>query len=70
MKQNEALVFLVNGIGVSPAATGLIHPGWVMGTMTASVTIVFLNVPWGRGEPSANTIRSVGPPLRGAPDVA
>ncbi|HYZ99418.1 MAG TPA: cation-translocating P-type ATPase [Acidimicrobiales bacterium] len=42
-KQNLAIAFLFNGIGVPAAATGLVHPVWAMAAMAASVTTVLLN---------------------------
>lgn len=41
--QNVVLAFAFNGIGVPAAVTGLVHPGWAMGAMAASVTVVLLN---------------------------
>lgn len=42
-KQNLALAFTFNGIGVPAAATGLVHPIWAMAAMVASVTAVLTN---------------------------
>lgn len=42
-KQNLALAFLFNGVGVPLAATGLIHPVWAMVAMGFSVAAVLLN---------------------------
>ncbi|WP_420810517.1 heavy metal translocating P-type ATPase [Jiangella aurantiaca] len=42
-KQNLALAFAFNGIGVPAAATGLVHPIWAMAAMVASVTTVLTN---------------------------
>ena len=42
-KQNLALAFSFNGIGVPAAATGFVHPVWAMIAMAASVTLVLGN---------------------------
>ena len=42
-KQNIALAFLFNGIGVPAAATGLVYPVWAMAAMALSVTTIFIN---------------------------
>ena len=42
-KQNVALAFLFNGIGVPAAATGLVEPVWAMAAMALSVTTIFIN---------------------------
>ncbi len=42
-KQNVALAFLFNGIGVPAAATGLVFPVWAMAAMALSVTTIFIN---------------------------
>ena len=47
-KQNMALAFAFNGIGVPAAATGLVHPVWAMIAMAASVTAVLGNTFRGR----------------------
>ncbi len=47
-KQNLALAFSFNGIGVPAAITGLVHPVWAMVAMAASVTVVLLNSFGGR----------------------
>ncbi len=67
MLQNVGLAFLFNGIGVPVAATGLLHPVWAMVAMAASVSSIFLNSLWGRGDLFIETIRSVGQPLTKAP---
>jgi len=46
--QNVAIAFAFNGVGVPAAATGLVHPGWAMAAMAASVTIILLNSFGGR----------------------
>jgi heavy metal translocating P-type ATPase len=63
MTQNVALAFLFNGVGIPIAATGLLHPVWAMVAMAASVSSIFVNSLWGRGELFTDTIRSVGQPL-------
>jgi len=42
-KQNLAIAFAFNGIGVPAASTGLVHPVWAMAAMATSVTMVLLN---------------------------
>ncbi len=42
-KQNLAIAFLFNGIGVPLAVTGIVHPIWAMAAMVASVSLVLLN---------------------------
>ncbi len=42
-KQNLAIAFLFNGVGVPAASTGLVHPVWAMAAMATSVTVVLLN---------------------------
>ncbi|MBA2319523.1 MAG: heavy metal translocating P-type ATPase [Deltaproteobacteria bacterium] len=42
-KQNLALAFAFNGIGVPLAVTGLVHPVWAMVAMVASVSTVLTN---------------------------
>lgn len=42
-KQNLALAFAFNGIGVAAAITGLVHPVWAMAAMVASVSAVLGN---------------------------
>jgi Cu+-exporting ATPase len=42
-KQNLALAFAFNGIGVPAATTGLVHQIWAMVAMVASVTAVLTN---------------------------
>jgi heavy metal translocating P-type ATPase len=42
-KQNLAIAFLFNGIGVPLAVTGIVHPVWAMIAMVASVSMVLLN---------------------------
>jgi len=47
-KQNLALAFTLNGIGVPIAATGLLQPVWAMAAMVASVSLVLANSFGGR----------------------
>jgi P-type E1-E2 ATPase len=42
-KQNVALAFVFNGVGIPLAATGLVYPVWAMVAMAASVTTIFVN---------------------------
>mgnify|MGYP001028702640 FL=1 len=58
--QNVSLAFLFNGIGIPAAATGLIYPIWGMVAMAASVTAIFINSLWGRGDYFFEAIRAVG----------
>jgi heavy metal translocating P-type ATPase len=46
--QNLSLAFSFNGIGVSAAVTGFVHPIWAMIAMLASVSTVLLNSFGGR----------------------
>ncbi|MFQ5836788.1 MAG: heavy metal translocating P-type ATPase, partial [Candidatus Bathyarchaeia archaeon] len=50
-KQNLALAFSFNGIGVPASVTGLVHPIWAMAAMVLSVTTVLLNSFGGRFVP-------------------
>ncbi len=47
-KENLALAFAFNGVGVPAAVTGLVHPAWAMAAMAASVSLVLLNSFGGR----------------------
>jgi len=47
-KQNLALAFSFNGIGVVAAVTGLVSPVWAMIAMISSVTAVLVNSFGGR----------------------
>ena len=58
--QNVTLAFIFNGIGIPLAATGLVHPIWGMVAMAASVTSIFINSLWGRGNYFFEAIRGVG----------
>ena len=58
--QNVSLAFLFNGVGIPAAATGLIYPVWGMVAMAASVTAIFINSLWGRGDYFFEAIRAVG----------
>jgi Cu+-exporting ATPase len=46
--QNLWLAFVLNGVGVPIATTGLLHPSWAMAAMAASVTLVLANSFGGR----------------------
>ncbi len=63
-RQNVALAFLFNGIGIPAAATGLVYPVWAMVAMAISVSSIFVNSLWGHPELFFNAILSVG---RGTP---
>ncbi len=65
-RQNVALAFLFNGIGLPLAATGLIEPVWAMVAMALSVTTIFLNSLWGRPALFVEAVLSVGRPGPGA----
>jgi Cu+-exporting ATPase len=58
--QNVSLAFLFNGVGIPAAATGLLYPVWGMVAMAASVTVIFINSLWGRGDYFFEAIRAVG----------
>lgn len=58
--QNVTLAFLFNGVGIPAAATGLVYPVWGMVAMGASVTTIFINSLWGRGNYFFDAIRTVG----------
>ncbi len=63
-KQNVALAFLFNGIGVPAAATGLVYPVWAMAAMALSVTTIFINSIGDRPTILFDALQSVG---RGVP---
>jgi heavy metal translocating P-type ATPase len=74
VKQNVALAFTFNGIGIPAAATGLVYPVWAMVAMAASVTSLFINSIGGRPRLLFEAIGSVGrtpagtaPTIREAP---
>ncbi len=58
--QNITLAFLFNGIGIPLAATGLVYPVWGMVAMAASVTAIFINSLWGRGNYFFEAVKGVG----------
>lgn len=59
-RQNVALAFLFNGIGIPAATTGLIYPVWAMVAMALSVTTIFVNSLGGRPSLLFQAIGSVG----------
>jgi Cu+-exporting ATPase len=59
-KQNVALAFLFNGIGIPAATTGLVYPVWAMVAMALSVTTIFINSIGGRPSLLFDAIASVG----------
>lgn len=59
-KQNVALAFFFNGVGIPAAATGLLYPVWAMVAMAVSVSTIFVNSLWGRPELFFNAVLSVG----------
>jgi Cu+-exporting ATPase len=60
VRQNVALAFTFNGIGVPLATTGLVYPVWAMVAMAASVTTIFINSIGGRPSLLFQAIASVG----------
>ena len=60
VRQNVALAFLFNGIGIPAAATGLVYPVWAMIAMAVSVTTIFVNSLGGRPSLLFQAIGSVG----------
>jgi cation transport ATPase len=61
-RQNVALAFLFNGVGIPLATTGLVYPVWAMVAMAASVTSIFINSIGGRPSLLFAAIGSVGRP--------
>jgi len=59
-RQNVALAFLFNGIGIPLAATGLVYPVWAMLAMALSVTTIFINSIGGRPSLLFQAIAIVG----------
>ena len=59
-RQNVALAFLFNGIGIPLATTGLVYPVWAMIAMAVSVTTIFVNSIGGRPSLLFQAISSVG----------
>ncbi len=59
-RQNVALAFVFNGIGIPLAATGLVYPVWAMIAMALSVTTIFVNSIGGRPSLLFQAIGSVG----------
>ena len=64
-RQNVALAFTFNGVGIPAAATGLVYPVWAMAAMAVSVTSIFANSLWGRPALLFQAVLSVG---RGQPE--
>lgn len=60
VRQNIALAFVFNGIGIPVAATGLLYPVWAMIAMAVSVTTIFVNSLGGRPSLLFQAIGSVG----------
>ncbi|HWC11561.1 MAG TPA: cation-translocating P-type ATPase [Acidimicrobiales bacterium] len=60
VRQNVALAFLFNGVGIPAAATGLVYPVWAMIAMAVSVTTIFVNSLGGRPSLLLAAIGSVG----------
>lgn len=59
-RQNVALAFVFNGIGIPAATTGLVYPVWAMVAMALSVTTIFINSLGGRPSLLFEAIGSVG----------
>jgi heavy metal translocating P-type ATPase len=59
-RQNVALAFTFNGIGIPIAASGLLYPVWAMAAMAVSVTAIFANSLWGRPALLFDAVASVG----------
>ncbi|MFP5377293.1 MAG: heavy metal translocating P-type ATPase [Acidimicrobiia bacterium] len=59
-RQNVALAFVFNGVGIPLATTGLVHPVWAMIAMALSVTTIFVNSIGGRPSLLFDAITSVG----------
>ena len=59
-RQNVAIAFLFNGVGIPLATTGLVYPVWAMVAMAASVTLIFVNSIGGRPSLLFEAISSVG----------
>lgn len=59
-RQNVALAFIFNGVGIPIAATGLLYPVWAMAAMALSVTSIFTNSLWGRPALLFQAVLSVG----------
>ena len=70
MVQNVILAFSFNGIGIPLAATGLVNPVWGMVAMAASVTFIFINSLWGKGNYFFEAIKGVGQSEPGQPRAA
>ncbi len=70
VKQNVALAFLFNGIGIPAATTGLVYPVWAMGAMAVSVSTIFVNSLWSRPELFVNAVSSVGRPASRSAEAA
>jgi heavy metal translocating P-type ATPase len=60
VRQNVALAFTFNGVGIPAAATGLVYPVWAMIAMALSVTTIFINSIGGRPSLLFEAIGSVG----------
>ncbi|MFA5564693.1 MAG: cation-translocating P-type ATPase [Acidimicrobiia bacterium] len=60
VRQNVAIAFLFNGIGIPAAATGLVYPVWAMIAMALSVTTIFVNSLGGKPSLLFEAIGSVG----------
>jgi Cu+-exporting ATPase len=69
-RQNVALAFLFNGVGIPLATTGLVYPVWAMVAMAASVTTIFLNSIGRRPSLLFDAISSVGRQPAEEPDAA
>ncbi|HVM01900.1 MAG TPA: cation-translocating P-type ATPase [Acidimicrobiales bacterium] len=69
-RQNVALAFVFNGVGIPLATTGLVYPVWAMIAMALSVTTIFVNSIGGRPSLLFDAITSVGRPPADRPPAA
>jgi len=69
-RQNVALAFLFNGVGIPLATTGLVYPVWAMIAMALSVTTIFVNSIGGRPSLLFDAIASVGHKAADEPHAA
>ncbi|MHB1884939.1 MAG: heavy metal translocating P-type ATPase [Acidimicrobiales bacterium] len=69
-RQNVALAFAFNGLGIPLAATGLLYPVWAMAAMAVSVTAIFANSLWGRPALLFDAVLSVGHHQEPEPETA
>ncbi len=68
-RQNVALAFAFNGLGIPAACTGFLYPVWAMAAMAVSVTSIFANSLWGRPALLFDAVLSVGRHPEPEPDT-